>query len=527
MATEHQELANELLPVPQEKRTWSLYNMIALWVAMDIGIPTYYLASGLMTGGMNLVQAMFTILLANVIISIPIILNGHAGAKYGIPSPVYWRSAFGFSGASVAAVIRAMVAAGWFGIQMWIGGSAINTVLTILIPAWQNFSGGIWVSFVIFWIMNIFVLVKGIGALKILESASAPFLVFWMAFLLIWAYRTAGNTFGPMATAPSSFATTGAFLAFFIPSLTANVGYWGPLTLNCTDFTRYASNQKDSTKSILIGIPSGMIALAMVGSLVTSATVVIFGEAVWDPIALTAKVGSPFFVIGSMLFLMLATLTTNTAANALSPSMDLAYLSGGLLTYKKAVVLLGIISVAIQPWRLLSDLSAYMNLFLIGGSMFLGPIAGICISNYFLISKMDLKVKDLYLRDSRYSYKSLAGRNGPTRNVHAAAAVLLLVLAIAGPASWTGSVCKLGLPVRTVLFAFAAYCAAIAAMLHAKISGGVNPNAMISFTAAVTLPFLGLLFQDLVILYDAAWFVGTIVAIILYWLLMRGAPETE
>jgi NCS1 family nucleobase:cation symporter-1 len=494
---------------------------------MDIGIPTYYLASGLMTGGMNLVQAMLTILLANVIIAIPIILNGHAGAKYGIPSPVYWRSAFGFSGASVAAVIRAMVAAGWFGIQMWIGGSAIHTVLSILIPAWQTFSAGIWVSFAIFWAMNIFVLIKGIGALKILESVAAPFLVLWMVILLIWAYKTAGNTFGPMATAPSSYKTVGAFMAFFIPSLTANVGYWGPLTLNCTDFTRYASKQSDSTKSIAIGIPSGMIALALVGSLVTSATVVIFGEAVWDPVALTAKVGNPLFVVGSMVFLMLATLTTNTAANALSPSMDLAYLSGGLLSYKNAVILLGIISIVIRPWRLLSDLSAYMNVFLIGGSMFLGPIAGICISNYFLISKMELKVGDLYERDGRYSYNSLATVHMIARNIHAALTILLIALAAAGPSEWLASVCKLGVSVRIILIAFAAYSLAVTALIQAKLSGGVNPHAMLSFTAAVTLPFLGLLFPSLGILYDAAWFVGTIVAILLYWFLMSGAAEAK
>jgi cytosine/uracil/thiamine/allantoin permease len=264
-----------------------------------------------------------------------------------------------------------------------------------------------------------------------------------------------------------------------------------------------------------------MVALALVGSLVTSATVVIFGEAIWDPVTLTAKVGNAWFVVGSMLFLIFATLTTNTAANALSPSMDLAYLSGGLLTYKKAVVLLGVISIAIQPWRLLSDLSAYMNIFLIGGSMFLGPIAGICISSYFLINKTELDIDELYKRGGKYSYDSISHINKRVRNAHIVLVVLLLALAFFGPAEWVASICKLGVAVKTVLFSFAAYCFAVAALMHAKLGGGVNPHALTSFTAAVTLPFLGLFSPSLVLLYDAAWFVGTIVAVLLYWFLMK------
>jgi len=522
LENKQQTLAEELMPTSKKERTWNFYNYLALWIAMDIGIPTYYLASGLLVGGMNVPQAMFTILLGNLIILVPILLNGHAGAKYGIPSPVYWRSAFGFSGASVAAVIRGIVAAGWFGIQIWIGGTAIHTVLSLLFPSWANFSGGVWVGFGIFWVMNILVLLVGMKALKWLESIAAPFLVIWLVILLVWAFKSAGNSFGPLVSAPSSFATTGAFLAFFIPSLTANVAYWGPLTLNVTDFTRHAKSQKSSMLGQLVGLPSGMVGLALVGTLVTSCTVVIFGEAVWDPVALTGYVGNPFFVIGSMLFLVLATLSTNTAANALSPSIDLAYLSGGKLNYKMAVIVLGLIAIVIQPWKLLTDLSLYMNVFLVGGSTFLGPVAGICISNYFLVYKKKLNVGELYQRDGQYAYAGLARMVKPIMLVHFILAGITALLAVIGPSGWVNGICELGTSVRIALIIYAVVCAVLGLLLFLRPKGGLNPVALLTLTVSVTVPFLGLWFSSMVLLYQASWFVGIIIAVVMYYLIMKG-----
>lgn len=488
---------------------------------MDIGIPTYYLASGLISGGMNLVQSMMTILLGQLIILIPILLNAHAGAKYGIPSPVYWRSAFGFNGASVAAVTRTIVSAGWFGIQIWIGGSALNTVMTVLFPAWKNFTLGIWVCFAIFWLMNIFILLKGMKALKILESFAAPFLIIWLIVLLIWAYKTAGNSFGPLVNQKGSFATFGAFMAFFIPSLTANVGYWGPMSLNVTEFTRYSKDQKSHIVGQMIGLPMGIVGLALVGSLVTSATVVIFGEAVWDPILLTGMVDNVFFVAGSMFFLMMATLSTNTAANALAPAIDIAHISGGKLNFKSAVITLGIVAILIQPWKLLGDMSLYMNLFLNGGALFLGPIAGICISNYFCVNKKVLNLRALYKKDGQYAYGGLTKYIKVFRNIHLAIAGVGLLIALVGPSAWLNAPCALNMPIRYMVLVYAAFALIVGGFLHLHRSGGVNPVAMLTLTVSVTVPFIGLWVPSLRLMYDACWFIGTGISVALYYFFMK------
>ena len=268
-------ISKDLMPTLSEERNWGIYNFIALWIGMDIGIPTYYLASGLIAGGLDMKGAIFTILLGNVIVMIPILLNGHAGAKYGVPAPIYWRSAFGYKGATLPAIVSAVVAAGWYGIQIWIGGEALNTIIVALYPAWAEFSAGVWICFGLFWLANYAILVNGMGALKKMEAFCAPLLVLWMIILLIWAYNRAG-TWGPLVRQTGNFASTGAFLAFFIPALTSNVGYWGPMTLNVTNFTRYAKDQRSQVVGQFVGLPSGIVALALVGSLVTSATVVIF-----------------------------------------------------------------------------------------------------------------------------------------------------------------------------------------------------------------------------------------------------------
>src|SRR3954466_4933071 len=126
--------SEDLAPVPRAKRNWTTWNYAALWISMSLCIPTYMLASSLIAGGMNWWQAMITIFLGNAIVLIPMVLNGSAGARYGIPFPVFSRASFGLRGANIPALLRAIVACGWFGIQTWIGGSAIFQLVKIWIP---------------------------------------------------------------------------------------------------------------------------------------------------------------------------------------------------------------------------------------------------------------------------------------------------------------------------------------------------------------------------------------------------------
>ena len=513
-------IAPDMLPTTPGERNWGIYSFFALWIAMDIGIPTYYLASSLVSGGMNLGWAMFTILIANVIIAFPILANGHAGAKYGIPSTIYWRSAFGFNGASVAAIIRGVVSAGWFGIQIWIGGSALNTALSILIPGWANWAPGIWVCFAIFWGMNILVLVKGLGIIKKMEHFCAPMLVIWMIVLVVWARSSAGS-WGPLVSQKSTFATTGEFLAFFLVGLNANISYWGPMPLTVTDFTKVSKDQRSHQIGQFLGIPTGIFGLALVGSLVTSCTVVMFGEAVWDPVALTGMIQSPALVVGMMLFLIIATLTTNVAANAVTPAVAIVHLTGGKLNFKWAAFVLGIVGIIIQPWRLITDMGVYMNFFLNGGGALLGPIIGVTICHYFFICHTELDLKSLYVPEGESMYENLKKYNKATYLGCFAVAVLLVLIALVAPASWATAICTLGCTMRISMIAMAIIIALLGFLVFRKREGGINPVSIITMAAIFLVIFLGLWVTPLHWLYDASIIVGTLGGMLIYWLLMK------
>lgn len=509
-----------LLPTIKAKRTWGTRHFFSLWIGMTIGIPTYYLASGLLAGGMNLVQAMFTILVANLILLIPLYLNGDAGNKYGIPSTVYWRSAFGYSGNTIPTLFRAIIGGGWFGIQMWVGGSALQVVFSKLIPGWESASFTPWISFFIYWCLNMYFLISGANWIKKLESFAAPFLLLWLIVLLIWARTTAGG-WGPLAVRPSTFTSLGAFLAFLIPSLNANIGYWAAMPLNITEFTRYSKDNSSWWKGQAFGLPLGMFALALVGSLVTSCSVVIFGEAIWDPIEITSHMNQPVLIIGMMGFLMLATLTTNVAANGYSPTLDLTHISNGRLTFRQAGLLLGIIGVLIQPWKLMSDFSIYMNLFLSGSAVFMAPIAGILIFHYYFVCRRKLTVSELYDPKSRYTYSELASFGKIIKYFHYLCAAIYFLLVFVGPKDWVNTMTKLGTTVRLLLIALAAYFFGLGIFMHIKRKGGINPLAIFSLSLTVIISYLGVFFENLIVLYDASYFIGLCLAGSLYYVLMR------
>ncbi len=292
----HSSLYNEdLAPVPAARRTWGTYNYAALWIAMSVNIPTYLLASAMIAGGMNWKQAIFTVFLGNVLVLIPMLLNAHAGAQYGIPFPVFARSAFGVLGANVPAILRALVACGWFGIQAWIGGEAIYTMMLALEPGWKSVSWCLPACFLFFWLLNVIVIVRGIQTIRFLQGITAPFLLLIGLALLLWARSKAGG-FGPMLATPSKFHSFGEFFKFFVPSLTGVVAFWATVALNIPDFTRYAHSQREQMVGQAIGLPPTMTFYSFIGIAVTSATVILFGQAIWDPVAVLAHLGNPVAV---------------------------------------------------------------------------------------------------------------------------------------------------------------------------------------------------------------------------------------
>jgi nucleobase:cation symporter-1, NCS1 family len=452
----------DLAPIPASRRSWSTYNYAALWIAMSVNIPTYMLASGMIAGGMNWRQAIFTVFLGNVLVLVPMLLNAHAGAKYGIPFPVFARASFGVLGANVPAILRALVACGWFGIQTWIGGEAINAMIIALVPAWRDYAAGVWICFAVFWALHVIVIMLGIRTIKFLQGITAPFLLVIGLALLAWAVVKAGG-FGMMLAAPSKFQSFGDFFRFFVPSLTGVVGFWATVALNIPDFTRYAQSQRAQVVGQALGLPTTMTLYSFIGVAVTSATAIIFGQAIWDPVQVLARLGNPIAVVVAMLALLLATLNVNVAANLVSPSNDFSNLSPRLISFRTGGLVTCVVGVAVfQPWKLLANYSNYIFGWLVGYSGFLGPIAGVMICDYFVIRKKIILVEDLYQRRGFYEFSS-----------------------------------------------------------------GFHWRALVALAAGAGLAFVGLLVPALRVLYDYAWFVGFVASFVVYWALMRRPSAAE
>jgi NCS1 family nucleobase:cation symporter-1 len=404
----------DLAPVPPERRTWRTGSYAALWISMSACVPTYMLASSLVGGGMNWRQAILTIFLGNAIILVPILLNAHAGTRYGIPFPVLCRASFGTRGANIPALLRALVACGWFGIQTWIGGEAIHKILAVFSPALAGGAAGAlgispsqFVCFMAFWCVNMWVVYKGIDSIRILLNIKAPLLIVLGMVFLGWAYRSAGG-FGPMLSQPSAFdpgqPKAGQFMAFFVPGLTGMIGFWATLSLNIPDFSRYAVSQRDQMVGQALGLPLAMAFYSFIGVAVTSATAVIFGHTIWDPIEVLVRFRNPAVLIVAMVSLGIATLATNIAANVVSPANDFAHLAPRWISFRIGGLITGLIGIAMMPWKLVADPSGYIFTWLVGYGALLGPIGGIMIADYFVIRGRTLDVPSLYDPNGLYRY---------------------------------------------------------------------------------------------------------------------------
>ncbi|MFA6957761.1 MAG: NCS1 family nucleobase:cation symporter-1 [Thermoanaerobaculia bacterium] len=394
----------DLAPTRLHRRTWSTYNIAALWIGMSVVITTYTLASGLIGQGMNWWQAIVTILLGNVIVLVPMVLNAHAGTKYGISFPVLCRASFGTRGANIPAVLRAIVACGWFGIQTWIGGLALDALMTAAWSGWIALGPHVWISFFIFWGIQIAIIINGIEAIKHLESWSSPLLLLGGFALLVWAMRNAGGLANILAKSEHLQKGASPFWKLFPSALTASVGYWATLSLNIPDFTRYAKSQRSQMLGQALGLPTTMAAFAFIGVAVTSATVIIFGEAIWDPVALVSRIGTPAVIIVSAIVILLAQLTTNMAANVVSPSNDFSNLNPRKISYVTGGIITAVIGIVMMPWKLYSDAAAYIFTWLIGYSGMMGAIGGILIADYWLLRHRELALRDLFEPKGRYSY---------------------------------------------------------------------------------------------------------------------------
>lgn len=422
----------DLAPVPAGRRNWSTYNFAALWISMAHCIPTYMLAGGLVAVGMNWWQALLTIGLGNLIVLIPILLNAHPGTRYGIPFPVLARSSFGTRGANVPAVLRAIVACGWFGIQTFIGGEAVKTFLVAVWPDFAKLGGDVAIlglsipsalTFLVFWALNIWIIYRGMNAVRVFENWAAPLVLLMAAALMAWTIKTA-HGLGPMLSQPSRFASLAEFWPVFVPSLTGMIGFWATLSLNIPDFTRFGKGQREQMLGQTLGLPTTMVLFSAMGVIITSAAQEILkgvdASKLWDPVFILSQLTSATPLPGasaplipsdsiralvaviSLLGVGIATISVNIAANVVSPANDFANLAPRHISFKTGGLITGLLGVAMMPWKLLASADAYIFNWLIGYSALLGPIAGIMICDYWILRRRELDVPDLYRVKGRY-----------------------------------------------------------------------------------------------------------------------------
>ncbi len=462
---------DDIAPTPLSERTWNVWHIASLWVGMSVCIPTYMLASSMIEAGMNWWQSLLAILLGNAIVLVPMVLNAHAGTRFGIPFPVFVRAPFGPRGAHVPSLLRSVVACGWFGIQTWIGGLAIHALIGILWGGWGGIGGG-WtfmgygiphyLSFGLFWVINMYFVWRGTESIKWLETLTAPVLLLIGIALLVWAIGRGGGL-GRILSESNQLVTSGRslppgrfLLTLFIPWLTAMVGYWATLSLNIPDFTRYAKSQRDQSVGQAVGLLTTMPLFAFIGIVVTSATVVLYGEAIWNPIdlvtRLTADRGSPILGLFAMAVLALATLSTNIAANVVAPANSFSNLAPRAISFRMGGLIAGIIGIFIFPWKLLD---AYQT-WLITYSGLLGAVGGVLVCDYAWVRRGWLDLVDLYREDGSYAYQS-----------------------------------------------------------------GINRKAMIALGAGIAAALLGKLHPGLAFLFNGAWFSAALVSFLLYAWLMR------
>jgi NCS1 family nucleobase:cation symporter-1 len=421
--------ANEdLRPVPVSERRWTTYNFAALWISMAHCIPSWTLASGLVALGMDWKQAVFTIALANVIVLLPMLATGHAGPKYGIPFPVLARASFGLRGANVPALIRAAVACGWFGIQTWIGGSGVFLLGSKLTGGeWENagrIAGNpwpLWLCFLLFWAVQIAIILRGMDFLRHFENWAAPFVLVGAFALLVWIAVQADG-FGELLSQPSKLGWGADFWPVFFPSLMGMIGFWATLSLNIPDFTRFGASQKAQTWGQSLGLPTTMTLFAILAVLVTSGSEVVYGEPIWDPVTLAAKADNVFGLLFALVTVLVATVSVNIAANVVSPAYDLANLAPRLITFRTGALITGVVGVLIFPWKLISTPEFYIFTWLgvVGG--LLGTVAGILIADYWIVRRTVLHLADLYTPGGRYWYS--AGWNWRALVAFAAGGVL-------------------------------------------------------------------------------------------------------
>lgn len=392
---------DDLRPCSLAEHSWGAPKFASLWVGMCICLPTYSLAASMIALGMNWWESVLTILCGSAIVMVAILLVSHAGTKFGIPYPVFARLWFGTRGAHVPALARAIIAAGWFGINSWFGGQALDAILTHVTAAWGGFGWHLGAAFAIFWLINVAIATRGPQAIGRLAQISAPTLALGAIALFAWAVHAAGG-FGPLLARPATIHGNAFWLAF-LPSVVGVIAFWATMALNIPDYTRYATSQRAQLRGQILSMPLTMAIFSFVGIVVTSATVALFGTALWNPVELIVKFPTPVVVLAGIV-VILSSVTINVGANVMAPARAFENLWPKRITFAVGAVITGVLSLAMQPWYVLSSFTNYIFLWLGAYGAMLGAFDGIAIADYWIVRKRRLDLAQLYAPKGIYGY---------------------------------------------------------------------------------------------------------------------------
>ncbi|PSU30541.1 allantoin transporter [Photobacterium lutimaris] len=402
---------SDLLPKPTEKRTWRALNYFTLWQGSVHNVPNYVAVGGFFMLGLSTAGIMAAILLSGAVIALAMILNGAPGSKYGIPFSMLLRASYGVKGALFPGVLRGGIAAiMWFGLQNYAGSIAL---LIIIAKIWPEFLtiGGDWslfgisapglIAFLAFWVINMLI---GLGGGAILNRFTAilnPCIYLVFGGMAIWAVYLVGFE-SILAYVPAKVQQQDAGFFEFLIVINAIVAVWAAPAVSASDFTQNARSFRDQAVGQLSGLMVAYLLFAISSVCVLAGASIHFETDTWNVLDIIAKWDSLFLVIFAGTVVLMTTISTNATGNIIPAGYQLVAVFPRL-TYRQGVMIAGVISVIICPWKLMeSQESIFLFLNTIGG--ILGPVIGVMLGHYFIIMKQRIKLDSLYVSEDSFNY---------------------------------------------------------------------------------------------------------------------------
>ncbi|MEH7125211.1 NCS1 family nucleobase:cation symporter [Bacillus sp. JJ1773] len=405
--------SEDVLPPKPEDRNWKIGNYATIWMGSVHNIPNYIAIGGLFALGMSAGQVFAAIIFASIILAAALVFNGHAGSKYGLPFSMFLRTSFGTKGAMIAGVLRGVISAiMWFGFQTYAGSQALSILIGKLWPTYLTL-GGDWnllglslpalISFLLFWLFNVALIYGGMGLLSKFTNILSPLVYIVFGGMAIWAIKLAGGV-GPIL-AYTGAGVSGNKVIVFLAAITVIIAAWAAPIVNVSDFTRLARSTKDQAIGQTLGLVVTYLLFAIASISIIVGSEIAFGTPIWNVLDVVARFDSSFAIAISVLTLALTTLSVNVTGNIVPAGYQLASLFPKKLTFKSGATIAAVLGIVVMPWKLMENAtSIFTFLNMIGG--LLAPITGIMLAHYFVVTKTEIDLSELYSKNGKYNYKN-------------------------------------------------------------------------------------------------------------------------